>query len=982
MAPTVVETESVKSRRWRRVVLMALFLVAYKLISTSKKQRFNLPPSPPYALPILGHHLLIKPPVHRLFHRLSETYGPIFSLRVGYRRTVVISSSSLASECFTGQNDILLSNRPCFLTAKYVAYNYTTVGTAPYGDHWRNLRRVCSLEILSSNRLTNFLHIRKDEIRRMLTRLTREVNKEIELEPLLSDLTFNNIVRMVTGKRYYGDEVHNEEEANLFKKLVADVNDCSGARHPGDYLPFFKIFGGTFEKKVKAVGEAMDEILQRLLDECRADKDGNTMVNHLLSLQEQEPDYYTDVTIKGLMLGMMIAGTDTSAVTLEWAMACLLRHPESLEKARLEIEDKIGQERLIDEPDLANLPYLQNIVSETFRLYPAAPLLVPRSTTEDIKVGGYDVPRGTMVMVNAWAIHRDPILWNEPEKFKPERFNDEDVHKLMSFGNGRRACPGAGLGQRIVTLALGSLIQCFDWKKVNGEKIDMTETSGMAMRKKEPLRALSLLVIAYKFIFGYKTQRYNLPPSPPNSLPIIGHHRLIKPPVHRLFHGLAKTHGPIFYLRLGTRRAVVISSFALARECFTGHNDVVVSNRPRFLTSKYIAYNYTTIATTPYGDHWRNLRKICSLEIVSSKRLANFLHIRKEEIHRMLTRLSRDALISKEVELESLFYDLTFNNIVRMVTGKVYYGEDASDKAEADTFKKLIAYITSTSGARHPGEYLPFLKIFGRSFEKKVKAVGEAMDAILQRLLDECRGNKDGNTMVNHLLSLQQQDPEYYSEVIIKGLMLGIMFAASETSAVTIEWAMASLLNHPDLLENLKLEIDEKIGQDRLIEETDIPNLPYLQNVVSETLRLYPAAPLLVPRLTVEDIKIGGYDVPRETMVMVNAWSIHRDPELWTEPERFNPERFNGGGEGEKDDVRMLITFGSGRRMCPGAGLANKIVTLALGSLIQCFEWGRVNSEKIDMTEGPEMAMRKVVPLRAMCQLRPVMNKLLTESKV
>lgn len=148
---------------------------------------------------------------------------------------------------------------------------------------------------------------------------------------------------------------------------------------------------------------------------------------------------------------------------------------------------------------------------------------------------------------------------------------------------------------------------------------------------------LALLVIAYKFIFSYRTQRFNLPPSPPHSLPIIGHHRLIKPPVHRLFHGLAKTHGPIFYLRLGTRRAVVISSSALARECFTGHNDVVVSNRPRFLTSKYIAYNYTTIATTPYGDHWRNLRKICSLEIVSSKRLANFLHIRKEEIHRMLT---------------------------------------------------------------------------------------------------------------------------------------------------------------------------------------------------------------------------------------------------------------------------------------------------------------------------------------------------------
>ncbi|CAA7035874.1 unnamed protein product [Microthlaspi erraticum] len=477
------------------ILPLALFLLAYKFLFSSKTQRFNLPPSPPNALPILGHHLLLKPPVHRLFHRLSKTHGPIFSLRFGSRRAVVISSSSLTAECFTGQTDIVLTNRPCFLTAKYVAYNYTTIGTAPYGAHWRNLRRICSLEILSSGRLTNFLHIRKDEIRRMITRLSREVaNKEIELEPLLSDLTFNNIVRMVTGKRYYGDEVHNEEEANIFKKLIADVNDIGGARHPGDYLPFMKIFGGGFEKKVKAIGKGMDEILQRLLDDCRRDKDGNTMVNHLLSLQQEKPEYYTDVTIKGLMLGMMIAGTDTSAVTLEWAMASLLNHPEILEKAKLEIDEKIGQDRLMDEPDLADLPYLQNIVTETFRLYPAAPLLVPRSPAEDIKIGGYDVPRETMVMVNAWSMHRDPELWNEPEEFKPERFSgkggDEDVRKLMTFGIGRRACPGTSLGQKIVTLALGSLIQCFDWEKPNGDAIDMEETPGMTMRKKVPLRAI------------------------------------------------------------------------------------------------------------------------------------------------------------------------------------------------------------------------------------------------------------------------------------------------------------------------------------------------------------------------------------------------------------------------------------------------------------------------------------------------------------
>ncbi|XP_010543252.1 PREDICTED: cytochrome P450 81F3-like [Tarenaya hassleriana] len=481
------------------ILLLILLLIGYKWLFSSKTHRLQLPPGP-LALPIVGHLNLLKPPIHRLFLRLSETHGPIFSLRFGSRRVVVVSSLSLARECFTGQNDIVLSNRPRFLTPKYVAYNYTTVGTSPYGDHWRNLRRICSLEILSTHRLTNFLPIRKDEIRRMLTRLARDNNnsgvdfRHVEIEPLLSDLTFNNIVRMVTGKRYYGDEVHNEEEANLFKNLVTLINDNSGASHPGDYLPVLKVFGHKYEKKVKALGEAMDEFLQGLLDECRRDRDGNTMVNHLLSLQEHEPEYYTDVTIKGLMLGMMIAGTDTSAVTLEWAMANLLNHPQVLEKAKAEIDGKVGQDRLIDEPDIADLPYLQNVVSETFRLYPAAPLLVPRSPTEDITIGGYHVPRDTIVLVNAWAIHRDKELWAEPERFKPERFDNRagcepDVHKLMPFGNGRRACPGAGLGQRIVTLVLGSLIQCFDWKNVNGERIDMTETPGMAMRKMVPLRA-------------------------------------------------------------------------------------------------------------------------------------------------------------------------------------------------------------------------------------------------------------------------------------------------------------------------------------------------------------------------------------------------------------------------------------------------------------------------------------------------------------
>uniref|UniRef100_A0A1J3J827 Cytochrome P450 81F1 n=1 Tax=Noccaea caerulescens TaxID=107243 RepID=A0A1J3J827_NOCCA len=483
------------------IFLPLLVILLTYIFLNSKKHRFNLPPGPP-SRPIVGHLHLMKPPIHRLLKSYSDKYGPIFSLRFGSRRVVVITSSSLVQESFTGQNDIVLSSRPLQLTAKYVAYNHTTMGTAPYGDHWRNLRRICSNEILSSNRLSNFLHIRKDEILRMLTRLSRVTHSDVgnrfthvELEPLLSDLTFNNIVRMVTGKRYYGDDVNNKEEAELFKKLVYDIATNSGANHSADYLPVLKLFGNRYEKRVKAIGKSVDDILQRLLDECRRDKEGNTMVNHLLSLQQQEPEYYTDVIIKGLMMAMMLAGTETSAVTLEWAMSNLLKYPQVLEKARSEIDEKIGKDRLIDEPDIADLPYLQNVVNETFRLFPVAPLLIPRTPTEDMKIGGYDVPRDTIVLVNAWAIHRDPELWEDPERFHPDRFNnglgsEHYLYKLMPFGNGRRICPGAGLGRRIVTLALGSLIQCFDWEDVKGEEIDMAESAGLGMRKTDPLRAM------------------------------------------------------------------------------------------------------------------------------------------------------------------------------------------------------------------------------------------------------------------------------------------------------------------------------------------------------------------------------------------------------------------------------------------------------------------------------------------------------------
>ncbi|CAN6979489.1 unnamed protein product [Brassica rapa subsp. trilocularis] len=293
---------------------------------------------------------------------------------------------------------------------------------------------------------------------------------KVELRSLFGNFQINNILRMIAGKRFYGDGAEQDDDSKRVRQLVDEAVSSAGVGHASDYLPLLRWVTG-YEKRVKKLAVRVDEFLQGLVDEKRSQKEkGNTMIDHLLSLQETQPDNYTDVTVKGLIV---------VTSTLEWAMLNLLNHPEVLKKAKIEIDTKIGLDRLMDEPDALNLPYLQCIVSEIFRLYPAAPL-PPRRATDDCIVGGYNFQRGTTVIANVWAIHRDPDIWEEPEKFKPERFEKKgEDKKLITFGMGRRACPGSGLAQRVLRLALGSMIQCFEWERVGEEYVDTTEATTM-----------------------------------------------------------------------------------------------------------------------------------------------------------------------------------------------------------------------------------------------------------------------------------------------------------------------------------------------------------------------------------------------------------------------------------------------------------------------------------------------------------------------
>lgn len=365
-----------------------------------------------------------------------------------------------------------------------------------------------------------------------------------------------------------------------------------------------------------------------------------------------------------------------------------------------------------------------------------------------------------------------------------------------------------------------------------------------------------------------------------------------------------------------------------------------------------------------------------------------FNSIRVDEVSSLVCRLFRGSKGGGEfqsLDMKSTFFELTLNVMMRMIAGKRYHGEHVADLEEAKRFEEIMVESFRLSGATNIGDFVPALNFLGVSgLEKKLVVLQRKRDKFMQDLIEEHRKKQSGSaseqrskTMVEVLLSLQGNEPEYYTDEIIRGIMQVMLAAGTETSSGTMEWALSLLLNNPEALVKAQSEIDIHIGQSRLIEESDLAKLPHLHGIINETLRMYPAGPLLVPHESSEDCTVGGFDVPHGTMLLVNIWAIQNNLKLWSQPEQFRPERFLNV-QGERDGF-LLLPFGTGRRGCPGEGLANRILGLALGSLIQCFDWERIGEEMVDMSEGPGLTMPKAHPLLAKCRPRPTMLNLLSQ---
>ncbi|CAK9155047.1 unnamed protein product [Ilex paraguariensis] len=479
--------------------LIVVFRITVKRV-TANNSTPKLPPGP-WQLPLIGNmHQLLGSLTHHILRDLAKKYGPLMHLKLGEVSTVIVSSPEIAKQVMK-THDIIFANRPYLLASWIISYESTNIVFSPYGDYWRQLRKICIMELLTSRRVQSFRSIREEETLNLIRSISSNGITPINLSKKIFSLTYAITARAAFGR--------NRKEQEAFISLINEAIKLAGGFSLCDMYPslkFLQVISGM-RPRLENIHKRIDEILENIVKEHK-EKEKSTktgeeaaeedLVDILLKFQKHGDLEIplTDSNIKAVILDIFSAGSDTSSTALEWAVSEMLKNPEVMNRAQAEVRKAFAKNGNVDESGLHELKYLQAVIKETLRLHPSAPLLVPRECSEQCQVNGYEIPAKTRVIVNAWAIGRDPRYWTEAEKFNPERFLDSAVDfkgtnfEYIPFGAGRRICPGILYALPNIELPLAQLLYNFDWKLPNGlkpEEIDMTEASGLTVRRKQEL---------------------------------------------------------------------------------------------------------------------------------------------------------------------------------------------------------------------------------------------------------------------------------------------------------------------------------------------------------------------------------------------------------------------------------------------------------------------------------------------------------------
>ncbi|WVZ61964.1 hypothetical protein U9M48_011769 [Paspalum notatum var. saurae] len=490
------------------VPVVVWFAVLRRRGGARNAKRRRLPPGP-RGWPVLGNLPQLGSKPHQTMHALARQYGPLFRLRLGSAEVVVAAQ-------FLRVHDTNFGSRPPNSGAEHLAYNYQDLVFAPYGARWRALRKLCALHLFSAKALHNMRGVREEEAALMVRRLARrqgEGEEAVELGQVANVCSTNALARAMVGRRLFtavdGGGGAEDDASREFKDMVVELMQLAGVFNVGDFVPALAWLDpqgvvGKMKRLHRRYDAMMDGII-RDRKKAAAGDDGRDLLGVMLArMRDQQPlvdgedGCINETGIKALLLNLFTAGTDPASSTVEWALAELIRQPEVLRKAQQELDGVVGRGRLVSECDLPRLTCLAAVIKETFRLHPPSPLSLPRVAAEECEVEGFRVPRGATLLVNLWAIARDPTAWGEDAlEFRPARFLPGGAHagvdlkghdfELIPFSAERRSCVGRSWRLHLVTLMTAALVHAMDWELAAGDEVDMEEIFGLTLQRAVPL---------------------------------------------------------------------------------------------------------------------------------------------------------------------------------------------------------------------------------------------------------------------------------------------------------------------------------------------------------------------------------------------------------------------------------------------------------------------------------------------------------------
>ncbi|CAN0901307.1 Cytochrome P450 CYP73A100 [Linum grandiflorum] len=456
------------------------------------------------------------------------------------------------------------------------------------------------------------------------------------------------------------------------------------------------------------------------------------------------------------------------------------------------------------------------------------------------------------------------------------------------------------------------------------------------------------------------TDPSDLPPGPV-SIPIFGNWLQVGNDInHRLLAAMSHTYGPLFLLKLGSKNLVVVSDPKLADQVLHTQG-VEFGSRPRNVVFDIFTGNGQDMVFTVYGEHWRKMRRIMTLPFFTNKVVHNYSEMWEEEMDLVVTDLAGDVRNKEQGTVVRRRLQLMLYNIMyRMMFDSKFESVEDPLFVEATKFNSERSRLAQSFEYNY-GDFIPLLRPFLKGYLNKCRDLQKRRLAFFNNYYVEQRRKKmmvtngEKTCAMDYIIDAQMKGE--INEANVLYIVENINVAAIETTLWSMEWAIAELVNHPEVQKKIRDEISNVL-KGNPVTESNLNELPYLHAVVKETLRMHTPIPLLVPHMNLEEAQLGGYTIPRESKVVVNAWWLANNPAVWEKPEEFRPERFleeehgiDAAVAGGRVDFRFL-PFGMGRRSCPGIILALPILGLVIAKLATKFEMkAPPGIDKIDVSE-------------------------------